>query len=258
MNTKLSDVKAIKCFNNWLNKWCYAKAFAKNIFNKHAYMLYWAENAWGLIIHKNCKMNINICDYILNKRTKGNIILWLLSLYDIFFDYQVLIEHENIEPSYEAGQDMQYTHKDLIKIVKDLKYEDLVFLYLQSCDISSKTEPVKCSKKNTSINYLKSKSTNIVHLIQTSLFYEEIERRRNQIIKAIYKVFNNQPLKILYFMAGYRYTGDVDELSMVSIKHLSSIINNYDVHALRSIIPVYIWIKSGMKRLQKSYDKKVI
>jgi len=75
---------------NWVDVW----GVASEIFCNYSYMIHWAKDAWNLLIVEKPVPEQNIIPKELTDFEEVDNLLWLIALYDLFYDYQVKIDHE--------------------------------------------------------------------------------------------------------------------------------------------------------------------
>lgn len=196
--------------------WNDIEEFADTLFDEYEYMIYWIRDAWNLIMFERPIIETNSEQSPLTINDKSDILLWLISLYDLFYDYQVLIEDQEGVGEYEASVPGGYQMKDynaknlggkiqsidnweelISEFFKEVVHRKLLvsqnlFLDQDSCisDYETIPEQTNCFE-------------NLLDYTIDSLLSEEIRKRREECRKEIYRYFSNNEVEILFFMAGY-------------------------------------------------------
>lgn len=196
--------------------WVDVEELAEHLFDEYDYMLPWCRDTWNIIMFQKVVTKIDTTKSQLSISDQSDILLWLITLYDLYYDYLIqvgvkegVVEYEVWNPNgyemkaYNAKklgeqiQCIQNWEKLISEFVKETVYRRLVerqdiFLDQDSCISDYET-----------ISEQTNKFENVLDYTIDNLVSNEIRDRREKCIEHIYKFFNNNEVKVLFFMAGY-------------------------------------------------------
>jgi hypothetical protein len=206
--------------------WVDVKKVASEIFCNYGYMIHWAEDAWNLLMFEKPVTEQNTIPKELTEFEEVDTLLWLIALYDLFYDYQVKIDHESGYSQYERLTDSGYevievSPKDFDyffssidnwehKVAEFLKVK--IYEYLLNEDFSLDKYHFNSTNKSKEKNHIEQDLT--YHFIYTVLI-AEIESRRSVVVEKITDIFNKNSSLILSFMAGYHYVDHYSNYKLI-------------------------------------------
>ena len=79
--------------------WVDVKEIAPSIFYNYGYELPWAEDMWNILMFSAVVNSDHVAPSNLTDYDYGDILVWLLSIQDLLYDYKVCLEHEFCAPS---------------------------------------------------------------------------------------------------------------------------------------------------------------
>jgi hypothetical protein len=77
---------------NWVN----VKTYAETVFWNYSYEFPWAEDMWNILMFDSVVDSSVVAPSGLCDEDIGDILLWLLAMQDLLYDYKVCITHESI------------------------------------------------------------------------------------------------------------------------------------------------------------------
>lgn len=176
---------------NWVN----IANKAEKIFLEE-YELAWAEDMWNILMfNRNVDSSCIVCNKLDNSEYADGV-LWLIAMYDIYFDYKVVNRYE----SYYDKDPMQW----LLDIDDQGKY--LTNYYSAFMDEEYEIHSLKEENKGFIVEDSECMDTDYIELVHyRDIIYDEIKNRKDFIILKIYDHFKHNYIKILEFMQGYHY-----------------------------------------------------
>lgn len=172
--------------------WATIEAIAKEIFSKNKAELSWAEDMWNVLMFKDVVKLENLYKPSYNQRERGDIILWLMAMYNFYYEFKVasglckLINYDYFDGVYFIADSMIAIGEFLSEEIKR-EVNDKI-----SRGISFKHEIFDL--ENQCFNFEPG-------AIAYKLCVKKISERREVIISAI-NMYCNEPMDILKFMEG--------------------------------------------------------
>lgn len=195
---EIKSPKEIEIMDYTQYNWVDVKDFAKKIFWNYAFEMPWAEDTWNILLfNKSVKSNHTVqTEYELFEY--GDIILWLVAMYDLYFEYKAAADYESIDDEVNIMEFVYYldnAEKYIGLYLKDEIYEELNEQLLEgNCD--------QCEFYDIETNNFEF----INDYTGTSIAYDvcrkEIENRRTIVEGAIRAYFNGNIILISEFMEG--------------------------------------------------------
>lgn len=197
--------------------WVDVKDIAKNIFwNYYKSEMAWAEDAWNIIFFNNVIRSENIIKSKKSDYEKGDILLWLVAMYDIYIKYKISIDYE---PNWEDADFVEYiSHEDNAEKYISMYLKNEIYEELNEQLINGST--IDCEFYNT--------NTNVFNLCRDSISFEvysrKVEKRAAIIKKKIYQYFDDKIYEIVFFMKGTHWAENYFDYSIKENK----IIDKYE------------------------------
>lgn len=192
----LGDMNNIKN-NNTDNfaryNWVDVKDIAKKIFWNYEFEMAWAEDAWNIIMFNDVVKSDKIVQIKHDDYEYGDINLWLVAMYDLYYEYKVAADYESIDGA------------DLIEYIYNVdNAEHYISTYLNNKIYEELNEQL-LNGKAPRCEFYDVESGNFV-FSEDSIAFEvlrrEIEKRREIIKRRILKYFNYKTIVISEFMEG--------------------------------------------------------
>ncbi|MGI6485706.1 MAG: hypothetical protein ACOX15_05190 [Tepidanaerobacteraceae bacterium] len=221
----------MKCFQKY--NWVDVKEYAELLFDNYEYTLAVAEDMWNLIMFKTEVPYKNIAKGNLTHYEKGDMIVWLLAIYSIIFDFQCVVGEETHYMEHDVGL-CDYSTYNLKNYYEKLEYfvcEDIdedIFIYLSEYMKIPSLELLNQKMKEQEIPKVPFYNVegNILNFEYSGKMYDgydkdykswehypiayealeiEVSKRSKEINRIIYNYFDGNTTKLLYFFTGYHY-----------------------------------------------------
>jgi hypothetical protein len=107
--------------------WVDVKDIAKKIFWNYSFEIAWAEDAWNILMFSGVIRTDNIIGAKCTDFEYGDIILWLVAMYEIYYSYKVAADYESIHgPTLlEHIYDVHNAEKYIGTYLNDKIYQEL-------------------------------------------------------------------------------------------------------------------------------------
>ena len=195
----LDNKKNMDCVDRDFKKynWVDVKVFAEKIFWNYGFEMPWAEDAWNILMFNNI---VKSDDSVQTKREQceyGDIILWLVAMYDLYFEYKAAGDYESIDDAdiLEYIYSLDDAEKYIGIYLKDAIYEEL----------NNQLVEGKCNQcefyniETSTFQFINDDTgTSIAH----DVYNKEIERRREIVENIIWEYFSKDNISISKFMEG--------------------------------------------------------
>lgn len=157
----------------------------------------WAEDAWNILMFSNVVKSDNIVQAKHEPYEYGDIILWLVAMYDLYFEYKVAGEYESIDEA------------DIINYIdRILEAENFIGSYLKDKIFEELNNQLvggicnQCEFYDIKTNNFVFRNDNTGTSIIYDVYSSEIQRRRKIVENIICKYFSNNIILISEFMEG--------------------------------------------------------
>lgn len=200
--------------------WVDAESYAETIFSAYSYEICWIRDAWNLLMFEKPIIETNIISSNLENYSKADILLWLLAMYDLFYDYQITLEHQEgygeFEQTTADGYTMiAYNAKDLSETLQGIdQWKELISTFFQRyirdaldevpAIIYGDWDIEDCNEDEERVEEKFPYYRGVVGFI-SQILNDEIASRRSIITKKISSYFSHNTTKIMSFMAGYHF-----------------------------------------------------
>lgn len=198
--------------------WDDVREIAESLFDEYDYMLPWFRDAWNLLMFERPIFETKTVQSKLSITDRADVLIWLISLYDLFHDYQSLISdaegYGGYEIPVEHGYEMrEFNDKDLGAKIKSMEeWEHLITEFIKDQIYKRLLSRKDLDLEQDAFYDPERELLDPVHFYENALDFsvdtilsEEIERRRKKFISDVFSYFNYEPRDILLFMAGYHY-----------------------------------------------------
>lgn len=178
--------------------WVDARLLAEKIFRNYSFELPWAEDMWNILMFNDIVISKNMIGSKLDDYDKGDIILWLLAMDRLYFDFKV-----RLTLAFETGRESLLERTWHIDNADEYKAETLHNDIINRLKYA--THDIDIDKDDhCEINLLDVDPDEYKYEFEDALF-EEVKRRKEVVIKSIYSYFENDFLKITEFMQGIHW-----------------------------------------------------
>ncbi|MCM1988818.1 hypothetical protein [Oceanirhabdus seepicola] len=179
--------------------WVDVKEIAEKIFYNYSFEINWAEDAWNIFMHQGVVISDKITKTDHDNYEYGDILLWLIAMYDLCFEFKYVIDHayydesELIDQIYSIDEGEKYIGTYLMDEIYEELNERLIEGNTPECEFYD--------KKSQSFN-LGSDSYSGDTSIAYDVCVREVEYRRKIFKNQIINYFNNDAREIYKFMIG--------------------------------------------------------
>lgn len=218
--------------------WVDAKKIAEVIFNDSVHELNWAEDACNLLMFNTVVNEKNIVQNELGPAEKGDVLIWQLTLYQFYFDYQCIIGEERAYYDHDVGLSGYATYRSAslfenISMIDDAEKWITKYLWNEVFEelnnILLDGEAPKqdfYSIENESFSFSGEEYEIIYHTereiendsVAKKVLLKEIELRRAYFTEKILAAFNNDDSKICEFLTNRHW---VEHYSDYELKKLT-------------------------------------
>lgn len=187
--------------------WVDASKYLQEEMLKFDYMKPWFEDAWNILMFDSHIISHNVMESeYCSDNKKGDIAVWLLSLYDLFLDYQLLIKEE-VEDNIRF-----YKKRKLISFLKKGyidQWQKLLSEYLYN-RIMNRLNECLSAGYNTQVDFYDTErkyfNFDYEYMEEDTLAFEvllkEVRKRRIVLVDKIYRHFKNNDREIILFLTG--------------------------------------------------------
>lgn len=217
----------LNCKYNWVD----IKTIAEDIFIEYEYELRWVEDAWNILMFNTAVKEKNIVCGKLNDYQRGDMIIWILTLYKFCHDFKCIIEFETVYFDHDIGISSYGTFRslDLMDKIKEIEngangismylYND-VFNKLNEDAIEGKVpKQLFYDIENKCFSFAGEKYEIAYHSeripdddsVAKQVLLEEIKIRREYFNNIVLKYFKFDEPKIVDFLTGYRWVEEYSD-----------------------------------------------
>jgi hypothetical protein len=199
--------------------WADVKDIAKRIFYNYEFEIAWAEDAWNIVMFNDVVISNKTAQAKHDDYEYGDIIIWLVSMYDLYYEYKVVADYESIN-----GADL----REYIYYVDNA--EHYISTYLNN-EIYEELNERLLNGEAPMCEFYDVKSDNFVFSedsIAFEVFRREVKKRREIITSRILQFFNYKTVAISEFMEGtHWYENYFNNYFNIEVKR-KRIIEKYD------------------------------
>lgn len=200
--------------------WVDVKSFAKKIFWDYKFEIAWAEDMWNILMFNDVVNSKNIVSTEHNDFENGDILLWLMSMNKLFFEYKVVVGLE-YEFDREPVDECTYTINNASFYLEKYLYNDV-----------KKRIDEEILNNDIPKNYIYNENNQTIddyyyELIFDDVLFDEVIKREKIVKNKIYSYFNNDCELITYFMQGYHYYDNYLNVNNYIENEKDKIVNKY-------------------------------